>query len=162
MMGSAPGFLHCSFGAEDDEGVIAQPMKTAALFFLVLSSILAFAEPSASPPSAPDAATLTQLLKGFLVGAAHNDAAMHDRFWADELIYTRSAGQRLSKADVLREVKAEAAAPKKSDEERRHMAPRTSTSCNTATPLSSHFGWSPRTKRAAQVRYRITSTPAHS
>lgn len=91
-------------------------MKTAALFFLILSSILASAEPSASPPSAPDAATLTQLLREFLEGAAHNDVAMHDRFWAEELIYTRSAGQRLSKADVLRDVKAEAAAPKKSDE----------------------------------------------
>ncbi len=91
-------------------------MKTAALFLLVFSPILAFSEPSASPPSAPDAATLTQLLKEFLEGAAHNDLAVHDRFWADELIYTRSAGQRLNKADILSDVKAEAAAPKKSDE----------------------------------------------
>jgi uncharacterized protein DUF4440 len=91
-------------------------MKTAALFLLILSPVLAFAEPTGSPPSAPDATTLTQLLKEFLEGAAHNDVAMHDRFWADELIYTRSVGKRLSKADVLRDVKTEAAAPKKSDE----------------------------------------------
>jgi hypothetical protein len=91
-------------------------MKTAALFLLILSPILAFSEPSGPPSSAPDAATLTQLLKEFLVGAAHNDLAIHDRFWADELIYTRSAGQRLSKADILHDMKAEAAAPKKSDE----------------------------------------------
>jgi hypothetical protein len=91
-------------------------MKTAALFLLILSPILAFAEPSGSPPSAPDAAALTQLLKEFLDGAAHNDLTIHERFWADELIYTRSAGQRLGKADVLHDVKAEAAAPKKPDE----------------------------------------------
>jgi Domain of unknown function (DUF4440) len=91
-------------------------MKTAALFLLVLSPVLAFSEPSGSPSSAPDAGTLTQLLNEFLVGAANNDVAIHERFWADELIYTRSAGQRLSKADILRDVQAEAAAPKKSDE----------------------------------------------
>jgi hypothetical protein len=91
-------------------------MKTAALFLLILSPILAFSDPSPSSSSAPDASSLTQLLKEFLDGAAHNDLAMHKRFWADELIYTRSAGQRLSKADILRDVKAEAAAPKKSDE----------------------------------------------
>jgi hypothetical protein len=96
--------------------VIAEAMKTAALFFLILSPFLAFSEPSGPPPSAPDAATLTQLLKEFLDGAAHNDLATHERFWADELIYTRSVGQRLGKADVLHDVKTEAAAPKKSDE----------------------------------------------
>jgi len=91
-------------------------MKTAAFFLLILSPALAFSEPAGSPPGAPDAAPLTQLLKEFLAGAAHNDVAMHDRFWADELIYTRSAGQRLGKADILRGMKEEAAAPKKSDE----------------------------------------------
>ncbi len=91
-------------------------MKTTALFSLILSPMLAFSQPSASPASAPDAATLTQLLKEFLEGAAHNDLAVHERFWADELIYTRSAGQRLSKADILHDMKTEAAAPKKPDE----------------------------------------------
>jgi hypothetical protein len=91
-------------------------MKTAALFLLILSPVLAFSEPSASPPSAPDAATLTQSVKEFLDGASRNDVAVHERFWADELIYTRAVGQRLGKADILRGMKAEAAAPKKSDE----------------------------------------------
>ena len=59
---------------------------------------------------------MKQLLKEFLDGAGRNDLAVHERFWADELIYTRSAGQRLSKADILRDTKAEAAAPKKPDE----------------------------------------------
>jgi ketosteroid isomerase-like protein len=36
---------------------------------------------------------------------------MHDRFWAEDLIYTRSAGRRIGKADVIRDVRA-APAPK--------------------------------------------------
>jgi hypothetical protein len=88
-----------------------------ALFLLFLSTILVLADPSASPSAtAPDGDALKQLLKEFLDGAGRNDVAVHDRFWADELIYTRSAGQRLSKADILRDTKAEAAAPKKPDE----------------------------------------------
>lgn len=57
--------------------------------------------------TAPDAATLTKLLQDFLAGAGRNDAAMHDRFWADELIYTSSAGRRLGKAEIMKEVRAE-------------------------------------------------------
>jgi uncharacterized protein DUF4440 len=54
--------------------------------------------------TAPDAAELTKLLKDFLAGASRNDAAMHDRFWADDLIYTSSAGKRMGKADIMRDV----------------------------------------------------------
>jgi uncharacterized protein DUF4440 len=64
--------------------------------------------------TAPDAAELTRLLKEFLAGASHNDAAKHDRFWAEDLIYTRSAGQRIGKADILRDVRS-APAPKPGD-----------------------------------------------
>ena len=45
--------------------------------------------------TAPDAAELAKLLKEFLAGASRNDAAMHDRFWAEDLIYTGSSGRRL-------------------------------------------------------------------
>ncbi len=64
-----------------------------------------------TPPPAPDAAELTKLLKDFMEGASRNDSAMHDRFWAEDLIYTRAAGRRIGKADIMREVRAEAAAP---------------------------------------------------
>lgn len=57
--------------------------------------------------TAPDAATLTKLLQDFLAGAGKNDAAMHDRFWADELIYTSSAGRRRGKAELMKEVRAD-------------------------------------------------------
>lgn len=58
--------------------------------------------------TAPDAAELTKLLKDFLAGASRNDPVVHERFWADDLIYTGSIGRRLGKADILKEVRAEA------------------------------------------------------
>ena len=57
--------------------------------------------------AAPDAAELTKLLQDFLAGAGRNDAAMHERFWAEDLIYTASAGRRIGKADIMRDVRAE-------------------------------------------------------
>ena len=64
--------------------------------------------------TAPDAAALTKLLQDFLAGAGKNDAAMHDRFWADELIYTSSAGRRLGKAELMKGVREDG--PAKPDE----------------------------------------------
>ena len=64
--------------------------------------------------TAPDAAELTKLVNDFLAGASRSDPAMHDRFWADDLIYTRSAGRRVTKADVMRDVRS-APAPKPDD-----------------------------------------------
>lgn len=61
-----------------------------------------------------DAAELTRLLNDFLAGASRNDPAVHERFWADDLIYTRSAGRRVSKADIMRDVRS-APAPKPDD-----------------------------------------------
>lgn len=109
-------------------------MKTKHLLFFTISCILplsawaqATPNPSASvgsasgpgspeappaatlpaPPPAPDGAELTKLLKDFLDGAGRNDIAMHDRFWADDLIYTGSVGRRIGKADIMREVRDE-------------------------------------------------------
>jgi ketosteroid isomerase-like protein len=67
-----------------------------------------------SQTSAPDAAALTKLLNDFLAGASRNDAQIHDAFWADDLIYTRSAGVRVNKAEVMRNVRS-APAPKPDD-----------------------------------------------
>ena len=57
--------------------------------------------------TAPDAAELTRLLHEFLAGAGRNDVAMHERFWADDLIYTSALGRRKGKADIMREVREE-------------------------------------------------------
>ncbi len=64
--------------------------------------------------TASDAAELTKLLNDFLAGASRNDPTVHDRFWADDLIYTRSAGRRVNKAEVMRDVRS-APAPKPTD-----------------------------------------------
>ncbi|HYH86353.1 MAG TPA: nuclear transport factor 2 family protein [Pyrinomonadaceae bacterium] len=64
--------------------------------------------------AAPDAAELSKLLNEFLVGASRNDAAMHERFWAEDLIYTGSSGRRVGKADIMRDVRS-APAPKPGD-----------------------------------------------
>ena len=65
--------------------------------------------------NAPDAPELTKLLQDFLAGAGRNDVATHQRFWADDLIYTASAGRRIGKADILREAREEGP-PKPGDE----------------------------------------------
>lgn len=44
---------------------------------------------------------LTQLLHEFMEGASENDPEMHDRFWAEDLIYTSSSGQRFGKAEIM-------------------------------------------------------------
>lgn len=59
-------------------------------------------------------AELTALLNEFLAGAGRNDAAVHDRFWAEDLIYTRSAGARVTKAELMAGVRS-APAPKPED-----------------------------------------------
>jgi ketosteroid isomerase-like protein len=83
----------------------------------VLSSIVFLAFIAAlRAETAPDAPELTKLLHDFLAGASKNDVAMHDRFWADELVYTSALGRRKSKADIMRELREETkATPKPED-----------------------------------------------
>jgi hypothetical protein len=65
----------------------------------------------AGAADAPDAAELTKLLNDFLAGASHDDAATHDRFWADDLIYTRSVGKRVNKAEIMANLKPQPGEP---------------------------------------------------
>ncbi|HZN55019.1 MAG TPA: nuclear transport factor 2 family protein [Candidatus Polarisedimenticolaceae bacterium] len=69
---------------------------------------------AASPKPAPDAAELTKLLNEFLAGASRNDAATHERFWSDDLIYTGSSGRRRGKEEILKDVRS-TPAPKPGD-----------------------------------------------
>lgn len=71
----------------------------ATVFLLVLAA-------AAQAQSAPDAPVLTKFLNEFLAGASRNDAAIHDRFWAEDLIYTRSAGVRVGKAEIMKSVRS--------------------------------------------------------
>lgn len=72
--------------------------------FLALASVV----PSAK---ADDAAQLTAMLHEFLTGASVNDATAHERFWADDLVYTGSGGERIGKDDILRDIHAPAEKP---------------------------------------------------
>jgi Domain of unknown function (DUF4440) len=60
--------------------------------------------------TAPDAAELIKLLNDFLAGASRNDAEMHDRFWAEDVIYTGSSGTRRGKVEIMRDVRSAPAA----------------------------------------------------
>ena len=82
----------------------------------ILSTVIAMLMlgPGLHAETSPDAAALTSLLKEFLDGASRNDAAMHDRFWAEDLIYTGSSGRRIGKADIMRDTRS-APAPKPGD-----------------------------------------------
>jgi len=44
---------------------------------------------------------LEQLLDNFLLGASENSAEVHERFWAEDLIYTSSAGERFGKNNIM-------------------------------------------------------------
>jgi hypothetical protein len=92
-------------------------MNAKVFFAMIISaSLLLSAIAHTSPaPLAPDPAELTQLLKDFLAGASRNDAAMHDRFWAEEVIYTSSLGKRRGKADILHDVTKESSAESKDE-----------------------------------------------
>jgi ketosteroid isomerase-like protein len=69
--------------------------------------VLALAAQVDAAPAA-DEVELTRLLREFLAGASRNDPAVHQRFWADELVYTGSSGRRIGKADILSDLRAPA------------------------------------------------------
>jgi hypothetical protein len=81
------------------------------MHLLVFTSLLAMIMATTSMPPAKDAPALTALLNEFLVGATHNDPTVHERFWADDLIYTSSSGRRMGKPDILRDVRSTPAQP---------------------------------------------------
>lgn len=56
--------------------------------------------------SSAEETRLLALLDEFMAGASENDAAIHDRFWADDLIYTSSSGTRFGKAEIMRGLSA--------------------------------------------------------
>jgi hypothetical protein len=63
-------------------------------------ALLLFCTLAVGPASfAADADDITAMLHEFLAGAG--EAAAHERFWADELVYTSSDGTRTSKAEIM-------------------------------------------------------------
>lgn len=78
-------------------------MRLAAGFAALALTLVSGVAP-ARAQSAPDSVALVKLLHEFLDGAGRDDRAVHDRFWADDLVYTGSSGRRIGKADILKDV----------------------------------------------------------
>lgn len=75
--------------------------------YFIVSILILLAGCAGQVDSEQEKEKLGQLLNEFLQGASVGDAAMHDRFWADDLIYTGSAGTRTTKADIMASLQAE-------------------------------------------------------
>ena|SRR5947209_6033615 len=71
------------------------------LILLIIILLIGILAAGAQTPNPKGAAELTRLLNVFLAGAGKNDPAVHRRFWADDLIYTRSTGVRTNKKEIL-------------------------------------------------------------
>jgi hypothetical protein len=76
--------------------------KLLTIALLLLATLTAAAQ-----SKAPAEAELKKLLTDFLAAASHTppsaaDKQMFDRFFADDVIYTRSAGVTITKADIMK------------------------------------------------------------
>jgi len=82
-------------------------MRYLILTFILLFSTSAFAKESVEEAT-------TKAVEGFLYGASINDPEVHDRFWAEELTYTSSSGNRFGKEHLMSGL--ESAEPKDPEE----------------------------------------------
>ena len=84
-------------------------------FLFVLGCFIAFRAVKAQIKPSPKLETLQadqqlrQMLNDFLAGV--NDPAAHDRFWADDLVYTGATGKVRTKGEIMKSVREEAAKP---------------------------------------------------
>jgi ketosteroid isomerase-like protein len=84
----------------------------AALLPVMTSGVLAQTPTQAKAPvaatmSAEDSATvkqITQLVRDFLANVPKNDPKVFESFFADDVIYTRSAGVTVDKAEILKNI----------------------------------------------------------
>lgn len=80
-------------------------VATTALGAAALAALVACAPSPDGPPAhdvadaAADAAEIRALLDDFLANA--DVASAHERFWADDLVYTSSRGTRTTKAEIM-------------------------------------------------------------
>ena len=86
-----------------------------------IRTLLALSLAATAHAVAPDSAALHTLLVQFLDGAGRDDVAIHERFWADDLIYTGSGGRRVGKAQIMADVRS-APAPRPEDPVTRYGA----------------------------------------
>ncbi|HSE47846.1 MAG TPA: hypothetical protein VLA96_01425, partial [Terriglobales bacterium] len=73
----------------------------------LLTILVLLLAPAFAQSKAPAEAELRKLLTDFLAAASHTppsaaDRQMFDRFFADDVIYTRSAGATITKAEIMK------------------------------------------------------------
>ena len=73
-----------------DKGFMKNYVRASLLVMALLTAPLALAE---------DEEILTAMLHDFLANSS--TVAAHEKFWADDLVYSSSAGARFGKADIL-------------------------------------------------------------
>lgn len=74
--------------------------------FMLFAGLLAACSPQSSEPGqsrseAAASAEILALLDHFLEGAARSDAAIHEAFWHEKLVYTSSSGTRFGKPELM-------------------------------------------------------------
>lgn len=75
--------------------------KMSARLLPFILAFLCYGQPALASP-APATGELTKLLHEFMAAASTNDRAVFDRFFAEDVIYTRSAGVTITKADIMK------------------------------------------------------------
>jgi len=68
---------------------------------ITLALLVAFASPPASAVDSEGATEVRHLLQDFISGAGKGDPALFERFFADDLLYTRASGALVTKASIL-------------------------------------------------------------
>ncbi|NBC26498.1 MAG: DUF4440 domain-containing protein [Bacteroidetes bacterium] len=76
-------------------------MNYLSFIVLVIALLTSCSTEQSSDTTESDEILLENLLNEFLDGASSNDTEMHDRFWAEDLVYTGSAGNRITKEDIM-------------------------------------------------------------
>lgn len=70
-------------------------------FLSLLILVVCAGTPARAAEEGDTVAEITQLLNWFLAPDNNPRAATHQRFWADDLVYTRSTGQVRTKPEIL-------------------------------------------------------------
>jgi ketosteroid isomerase-like protein len=79
--------------------------------FVPLAALLCSMAVAATPPLSPAVQQVTALLHEFLAGAGGGDPALYDRFFADDVVYTRSSGAFTTKAMIMDSVRKPSSDP---------------------------------------------------
>jgi hypothetical protein len=82
--------------------MIAMHTLKENLAIVLLSCFAAISAYGADADADRTRSEISAMLTTFLTPEVNNSSAGHQRFWADDLVYTSSAGKVMSKADILK------------------------------------------------------------